>query len=134
MSQCPLYICMPTYTPCMFPFFSICHGDSGGIYIPNMSLVFWGDQYICQAFQCLSVYPFASQFIIFMPATAHHCGLLLYWTGCLWMSAMLHAVVPFFVVFIMSQASTTMAMITTPLLPVVSFGMSSLLSTITIAP
>ena len=28
------------------------------------------------------------------------------------MSAMLHAVVPFFVVFIMSQASTTMAMTT----------------------
>ena len=31
--------------------------------------------------------------------TPHHCGLLLYWPGCLWMSAMLHGVVPFFAVF-----------------------------------
>ena len=40
-----------------------------------------------------------SQFITAIPVAPHHCGLLLYWTGCLWMSAMLHTVVPFFVVF-----------------------------------
>ena len=41
----------------------------------------------------------ASHFLTVIPVAPHHCGLLLYWTGCLWMSAMLHAVVPFFVVF-----------------------------------
>ena len=61
----------------------------------------------------------ASKFKTVIPVASHHCGLLLYWTGCLWMSAMLHAVVPFFVVFIMSQASTTMAMTNTPLVTVV---------------
>ena len=50
------------------------------------------------------------------------------------MSAMLHAAVPFFVVFIMSQASTTTVMTTTPLVTVVSSGMPSLLSTVTMAP
>ena len=64
----------------------------------------------------------------------HHCGFLLYWTWCLWMSAMLHAVVPFFVVFIMFKASTTMVMTTTPLVTVVSSGLSSLLTMVTIAP
>ena len=35
-----------------------------------------------------------------IPVATHHCGLLLYWTGCLWMYAMLHAVdFFFFVVF-----------------------------------
>ena len=50
------------------------------------------------------------------------------------MSAMLHAVVPFFVVFIGSRASTTMAMTTTAPVTVVSSGTSSDLSTITMAP
>ena len=45
---------------------------------------------------------------------------------------MLHAVVPLFAVFIMSQASTTMAMTTAPLVTVVSSGMS--LSTVNMAP
>ena len=40
------------------------------------------------------------------------------------MSVMLHAVVPFFVVFIMSQASTSMARTTTTPMTVVSSGMS----------
>ena len=57
---------------------------------------FGGHQYICQAFLCLSVHPFAPQFITVIPVALHHYGLLLYWTGCLWMSAMLHAIVPFF--------------------------------------
>ena len=69
-----------------------------------------------------------------MPVAPHHCGFLLYWTGCLWMSAMLHAVVPFFAVFIMSQASTTTVMTTTPLVSVVCFSTSSLISMVTMAP
>ena len=56
---------------------------------------------------------------IYLSVYNSHTSCLSYWTGCLWMSAMLHAVVPFFVVFIMSQASTTMAMTTTPLVTVV---------------
>ena len=114
--------------------FPICHGDLGASVHPIWFGVFGGHQYICQAFWCLSVHTFVSQLITFMPIFPHHCGLLLYWTGCLWMSAMLLAVVPFFVVFIMSQASTTMAMTTTPLVTVVSSGMLSLLSTVTMAP
>ena len=43
------------------------------------------------------------------------------------MSAMLHAVVTFFVVFIVSQASATMAMTYTPLVTVVCSGTLSLL-------
>ena len=58
------------------------------------------------------------------------CCFLLDWIlGCL----MLHAIVLFFVVFIMSQVSTTMAMTTTLLVTVVSSGMSSL-SSVTMAP
>ena len=47
---------------------------------------------------------------------------------------MLHAVVPFFVVFIMSQASTTMAMTTTPPVTIVCFITLSSFSTVTKAP
>ena len=86
----------------------------GHLYTPYVG-VFWRHQYICQAFLCLSVHPFASQFITVIPVASHDCGLLLYWTGCLWMSGTLHAVVPFFVVSFISQASATMAMTTTPL-------------------
>ena len=59
--------------------------------------------------------------------------LLPYWTGWLWMSAILLAV-PFFVAFIMSQASTTLATNTTPPVTVVSSGMSSLFSIVTMVP
>ena len=96
--------------------------------------VFWVHQYIFQAFLCLSGHPFPSQFITDILVAPHHCRLLLYWTGWLWISAMLHAVVPFFVVFIMSQASTTTAMTTTPVVTVVCCGTLSLLSTVTMAP
>ena len=50
------------------------------------------------------------------------------------MSAMLHAVAPFLVVFIMSQASTTTAMNSTPPATVVYSVTSSLLSMVTMAP
>ena len=90
---------MPLHTPCT----SICSlyvmGTWGHLYTPYVLESFGGHQYICQAFLCLSVHPFASQFITVIPVAPHHCGLFLYWTACLWMSAMLCAFVPFFVVF-----------------------------------
>ena len=98
------------YTPCtsVCSLYTMCSpyvmGTWGHLYTLYV-LGSWGHQYIFQTFQCLSGHPFASQFIMVMLGTLHHWGLLLYWTGCLWMSTMLHAVVPFFVVFIMSQAS-----------------------------
>ena len=45
-----------------------------------------------------------------------------------------NTVFPFFLVFITSQAFTTMAMTTTALVTAVFFGMLSLLSTVTMAP
>ena len=76
----------------------------------------WGHQHVCQAFWCLSVHPLFS---------VCGCFLLDGILGCL----MLHAVVLFFIVFIMSQVSTTMAMTTTPL----TSDMSSI-SSVTLAP
>ena len=61
----------------------ICHGDF------QQEPVHW---YLCQTFLSLSVYPFAPHFIMVIPVAPHHCGSLLYWTGCLWMYAQLHAV------------------------------------------
>ena len=66
----------------------------------------WGNQQVCQEFWCLSVH--------------------------LQMS-LCHAVVLFFVVFIMPQVSATTAMNTTPPVTVVSSGMSSI-SSVTMAP
>ena len=106
----PLYICMFSFTICS-PY---AMGTRRHLYTPYVLGSFGGHHYIYQAFMCLSVHPFAPQFITDILVAPHHCGLLLHWTGFLWMCAMLHAVVPFFVVFIMSQASTTMAMTTTP--------------------
>ena len=99
----PPYIYMPLHTPVHLyvpPIQYVPHVslDIGGICTPLCFGVFRGHQYICQAFLCLSVHPFASQLITVIPVAPHHCGLLLYWTGCLWIAAMLHAVVPFFVV------------------------------------
>ena len=80
-----------------------------------------GHQHICNAFWCLSVHPLFSVY-----------GLLL--TGFdTWMSVMLHAVVLFFVVFIMSQVHITTAMTITPLVTVVSSGTLSL-SSVTVVP
>ena len=77
-------------------------------------------------------------------ASAHLSGILVsvstsivshmwvaYWTGYFWMSVMLHAVVPFFVVSL-CLGSTTMAMATMPPVTVVSSGMSSV-SLVTVA-
>ena len=59
MAPYPLYICMfPLYH--MFP---CVKGLGGHLYTPYVLGSFWGHQYICQAFLCLSVHPFASQFI-----------------------------------------------------------------------
>ena len=97
----PPYVCMPNTTLyfCMFPLyhmFPIHHGDFGGhLYTPYALGCFGGHQYISQAFLCLTVHPFASWSITVIPVAPHHCGLLLCCTGCLWMPAMLYAVVPF---------------------------------------
>ena len=149
MAVCPihLYACIDLYAPCMSkqpPDICMSQYPSVHLYIflcspyvmgtlrasvhPTCLWIFRGHQYICQEFWCLSVHPFAHQLITVMPGAPHHCGLLLYWTGCLLMSAMLHSVVPFFVVFIMSKASTTMATAMTPPVTVVSSGPSSLLT------
>ena len=129
----PLYLHMPLihpyalhippvhlYVP-LYHILPICHGNFGVIYTPHMSLgLLEGDKYICQTFLCLPVHPFASQFITVIPAAPHHCGLLLYWTGCLWMSVILHAVVPFFAVFSLClKPLLHTAMTTTPLVAVV---------------
>ena len=131
--QMPPDICMP-HTPLYICMFSPYDMGMGDISTPNMFLGLWGHQHISQAFWYLSVHPFVSQFITFMSVAPHYCGLFIYWTGCLWMFVMLHAVVPFFVVFIISQAATTMAMNTTPLVTVVSSGISSFLSMVTMVP
>ena len=117
----PPYICMfPLY--CMF---LICHGDSGASVHPMY-------QYICQAFLCLSVHPFASQFI------SHTSCSPSLWAASLldWMSmdvCYASCCCSFLCsIFIISHISTTMAM-TTPLVTVVCSGTSSL-SMVTIAP
>ena len=58
-------------------------GDS----IHPICLGSWGHEHICQAFRCFSVHPL---FLCLWFAS--------YSTGYFWMSVMLHAVVPFFVV------------------------------------
>ena len=91
----PLYICLfPLYH--MFP---ICQGDLGPSVHPICLGVFWGPSRHLSGISVSISTSIASQFITFIPVAVHHCGLLLYWNGCLWMSDMLHAVVPFFVVF-----------------------------------
>ena len=108
-SVCP-HVCTSPYIHAPpYPNTSVC---SPIPYVPHMSLVLGGNLYtpclgvfwgasvdICQAFLCLSLHPFASQFTTVILAVLQHYGLLLYWTGCLWMSARLHAVVPFYAVF-----------------------------------
>ena len=134
------YICRPHTTPVhlyVFPIQNVPHmscGCGGHLYTPCVLESLEGISTFCQAFLCLSAHPFASQFIKVIPVGSHHGGLLLYWTGCLWMYAMLGAVVPFFVVFIMSQASTTTSMTTTPPVTVVCSSTSSLLSMVTMPP
>ena len=130
MSVCPpypLYICMFSLYH-MFPL-------SWGLRDICTTLMSWGLlEDISTSVRHLFVSTsFTSQFITAIPVAPHYCGLLLYWTACLWMSAMLHAVVPFIVVFIMSQASTTMSMTTTPPVTYVLASMSFLLSMVTMA-
>ena len=92
-----LYICVPPkpYVP------QYVMGTWGHLYTPYV-LGSFGERGVSghlSGILCLMVHPFASHFITVIPVAPHHCRLLLYWTGSLWMSAMLHAVVPFFVVF-----------------------------------
>ena len=126
----PPYICMPhtsihphmsvllPYSPvhlCVLPIPYVPHMSGrlqGHLYTPYILGSLRDVSTSVRHFSVL-VHPFASQFITVMPVAPHYYGLHLYWTGCLWMSAMLHTVIPFFVVIIMSQASTSMAMTTT---------------------
>ena len=124
----PLYICMFS----LYYMFSKCHGDFGEhLYTPY---VFGGISTsvrhfcVCQYIHCLSVH------------NSH--------TSCsssLWVASLLEWM-PMYVcyasycrtflcsVFIMSQASTTMATTTTPLVTAVCSSTSSLLSMVTMAP
>ena len=81
MLPVPLYIPIHLYAPIppvhlyVLPMPYVPHTSwrIGGICTPHVS---WGLQYICQAFQCLFVHPFACQLITVMPVVPHHCGLL----------------------------------------------------------
>ena len=113
--ECPLYICTPSihlYAPCTpvcphTPCTSVCSpyticspyviGTCGASVHPICLGVFWGLSVHLSGILVSVSTSTASQFITVRPVAPHHCGLLLYWTGCLWMSAMLHAVCPFFV-------------------------------------
>ena len=129
----PPYICMPPY-PLYICMFSLCSPYVIVTWEASVHLICLGIFWEILVFQCWSVHPFATQFITVMPFASHHCGLLLYWTGYLWVSAMLHVLVPFFVVFIISQTSNTTAMTTTPPVTVVSSNTSSFLAVVTMAP
>ena len=131
----PIYPYAPIHLYASYPCVFVCSPypicspyvmGTGGICTPYMSWSLWGTSVHLSGILVSVSTSIASTFITAMPVALHYCQLLLYWTGCLWMSAMLHAVVPFFVVFIMSQASTIMAMTTTPLVTVVSSGTLSL--------
>ena len=116
-------------TPAHLYVFPIRYGDSGCICTSHMFWGLGGHQHsvrhfcVCQYISCLSI-----------PNSHSSCS------PSLWVASLLdwifmdisYAVVLFFVVFIMSQAST-MAMVTTPLMTVVSSGTSSL-SVVTMAP
>ena len=82
------------YTIC-----SPCYGDLGGICMPHILGSLGASVHLVKTFLHLSVHQFAPQVVTVIPGGPHHCGLLLYWTGCLWMYAMLYAYAPFFVVF-----------------------------------
>ena len=76
----------------------------------------------------------ASQFMTVIPVALHHGGLLLYWTECLWMSTMLHAVVPLLVVFPLCLKLLLLQLWLLLLKWLVCSGTSSLLSTVYMAP
>ena len=136
------YICMPpihpyaSHTPCtsVCSSYTICSpyvmGAWGASVCPICLGVFWGHQYICQEFWCLSTS---------ICLSAHKsCQLLPIIVGCFFpgmpMDVCYASCCCSFVVFIMSQSSTTTAMTTTPPVTVVSSGILSLLSMVTIAP
>ena len=140
------YICTPPYiqillhTPCT----SVCSPYTicspyvmktwGHLYTSYVLGSFGGHQYICQAF-CICQY-------IHFPHSSYQSYQLL---PLLWVDSLLDWM-PMDVfyaswccsflcsVFIMSQASTTMAMTTTPQVTVVCSSTSFLLSTVTMAP
>ena len=145
LSTCPLYVCTPLYIH--MPLDTPVHLYVPPIsYVPNMSWGLggictihksWGlggHQYISQAFLCLFVHPFASQFITAIPVAPPSLWVASYWTGYLGCLICFMLFLSLCSAFIMSQASTTMTMTTTPPVTVVSSGTSSLLSKVTMAP
>ena len=96
MSVCCHTFTVHLYVPLYHMFPTFC-GNLGAPVHPICLGVFRSDQSTvrhfcaCQYIHCLSVHN--------SHISPSQSMLLLYWTGCLWMSAMLHAVVPFFVVF-----------------------------------
>ena len=137
----PLYICTPhTSVPpypkyiCMFSvyhMFPICHGDLRASVHPICLGVFWGASVHPSGILvavCTSICPLVHNSDTCCSPSLWVASLL---DWILWMSALLHAVVPFFTFFIMAQGSTTMAMTTTPLVTVVFSSTLSLLSMVT---
>ena len=132
---------LPLYTPCLY------------VPIPPVHLYVLHIPYVCHMSWELGRHPYTTCLGSLLGASGHLSGISMsvstsiclllhnshtscspllwvasYWTGCIWMSAMLHAVVPFFVVFIMSQASTTKAIATTTQLTCVFWYIISSLS------
>ena len=124
-------ICLP-----VCPYVPICLMDLGASVHPICHGVFWGTSVHLLGIS-VSV---STSIYLSVHNNQTSCSPLLwaasYCSGCLWMYAMLHAVDLFFScsVFIMSQASTTTAATTTSPMTVVCSSMSSLLSTVTMAP
>ena len=92
-----LYICMSL----LHSMFLIYHGNIGGHLCTPYAHMSWGLLMgICTLAHLsdvsLSVHPFASQFITFMPVAPHYCESLLYCIECLQMYAQYHAVDLFF--------------------------------------
>ena len=104
--QTPPNVCMPTYLPSTsvcppYYMFHKCHWNFGGnLYTPYVLGSFGASVHLSGISVSVST-SIASQFIIAIPVDPNDCGLLLYWTGCLGMSAMIHTVFPFFVVFLL---------------------------------
>ena len=121
---------MPLNTPCMFPLyhiFPICYGDFGGICTPIcLGVHLSGISVSVGTSSCLSVHNSQTR-----------------WSPSLWVTSSLDwmsmdvcyaSYCCSFVVFSLSQASTTMGMTTTPPLTVVFSSTSPLLSVVTMAP
>ena len=132
----PVYICMSPYTS-MLP---MCHGDSGGICSPHMSWGLLGQHlYITTSVRHFCV----CQYIHLLLSSQWSYPLLPIIVGCFSNGLDAYGYILSFLlltcsflcsVFIMSHASASKVMTTTPPLTDVYSGTSSLLTTITMDP